>query len=58
MKKEYKIVYIEKTNKYHILYFENGEPAINVPTEEYYGRSLDAPECDIRFGYVKHKDSL
>lgn len=58
MKKEYKIVYIEKTNKYHILYFENGEPAINVTSEEFYAYNLDEPLCDIRQGYTKHKDSL
>lgn len=58
MKKEYRIVFIEETKKYHIEYFENGKPAINVPDVEFYGYKLDEPLLDIRQGYTKREDSL
>jgi len=52
--KEYKIVFIEKTKKYHIEYYINGE--LDLP--EFYGVKLEEPQVEIRAGYSKHKDSL
>lgn len=53
MKKEY-LIKLEKTGKYNIYYFINGvEDSV-----EYYGRSLELPQLEIKQGYTKHKDSL